>query len=183
MSIVGFGAVLMAVWLLLWGSITVANVLSGVAVVGVVLLVLPDTRFAPHRSPFRPLAIARLGVRIVSDMVRANVVVTREILTPRSSINEGVVDVPIPGCSDALLTFVADVLALSPGVMPIEVSRDPGVIWVHVLHLSDPERTRRDVASLAELAVRAFGTDEVIARFEATRDTIDVVAVDPPEDP
>ena len=65
--------------------------------------------------------------------------------------------------------------------MPIEVNRDPGVIWVHVLHLSDPERTRREVGSLAELSVRAFGTPEVIARYEATRDTIDVTAIDPTE--
>lgn len=167
MNLAGFGAVLMAVWLLLWGSLSVANVLSGIAVVGIVLAVLPDSRFTTRRPPIRPVAIARLTVRILTDMVRANMVVTREILTRDSSINEGVVEVPVPGCSDALLTFVADVLALSPGVMPIEVSRDPGTIWVHVLHLEDPERTRRDVGSLAELAVRAFGTAEVIEWFGA----------------
>lgn len=165
MSVIGFGAVMVAIWLLLWGSISVANVLSGIAVVAVVLLVLPDTRFAERMPRFRPVALVRLFGRIIVDLLWANVVVSREILTPDSGIRSGVIEVPLPGCSDGLLTFVADVLALSPGLMAIEVTRDPGVIWVHVLHLHDVEATRAGVLSLAELAVLAFGTPEAIAAF------------------
>lgn len=54
-------------------------------------------------------------------------------------------------------------LGLAPGTMPIEVTRDPAVIYLHVLHLHDVEAVRADVNRLAELAVRAFGTPEAVA--------------------
>lgn len=174
MSVVGFGAVLMAIWLLLWGSISVANIVSGLAMIAVVLLVLPDTRFAARTPSIRPLALLRLIGRILADLLRANIAVSKEILTRDSAIHSGVIEVPLPFCSDALLTFVADVLALSPGMMAIEVTRDPGVIWVHVLHLDDVEKTRDEVLSLADLAVRAFGSDEAIASFGSRGPASDV---------
>lgn len=174
MSTVGFGAVLMAIWLLLWGSITVANVLSGLAVVALILLVMPDARFAERVPTFRPVALARLFGRIVVDLLRANLRVTREILTRESRIHAGIVKVPLPFCSDSLLTFVADVLALSPGLMPLEVHRTPATIWVHVLHLDDPDETRREVRALAERAVRAFGSAEAIAAFDGAGPAIEI---------
>lgn len=174
MSGVAFGAFLMAVWLLLWGSVTAANVVSGLAVVAVVLVVLPDARFATRRSPIRPVAFARLGARIVVDLLRANFVVTREIMSRDSSIHTGIVEVPLPHCSDALLTFVASVLALSPGTLPIEVTREPGTIFIHVLHLHDVDQARGDVQSLAALAVRAFGTAEAIAALDAPSPSVEV---------
>lgn len=178
MSVVAFGSVLLAIWCLLWGSVSVANVVSGLAVVAVILLVLPDTRFAERMPKVRPLALLRLGGRIVVDLLWSNVVVSREILTRDSAIHSAVVKVPLPFCSDALLTFVADVLALSPGLMPIEVTRNPGVIWVHVLQVDDVERVRHDVRSLAELSVRAFGSAEAIAAFDGPGPIIEVTEAD-----
>lgn len=163
MSAVGFGALLLGIWLLLWGSVTVANVLSGLAVVALVLWVIPDARFHVRRPTLRVAATARFVGRVLADLFRANLVVTREILSRESSINTGVVAVPLPLCSDGLLTLVANVLSLTPGTMPIEVTREPPVIYVHVLHLRDVEAVRADVQSLSALAIRAFGSDAAVA--------------------
>mgnify|MGYP003440902821 CR=1 FL=1 len=46
MSAVGFGALLLGIWLLLWGSVSLANVLSGLAVVALLLFALT----AAHRK-------------------------------------------------------------------------------------------------------------------------------------
>lgn len=163
MSGVGFGALLLAIWLLLWGSVTVANLVSGLAVVALVMVVIPDARFHVRRPTLRPVPALRFAGRVLADLVRANLVVTREILSRGSSINTGVVAVPLPLCSDGLLTLVANVLSLTPGTMPIEVTRQPPVIYVHVLHLRDVEAVRRDVQHLSALAIRAFGSDDAIA--------------------
>ena len=48
MSRLTLGAILVAVWLLLWGSITVANVLSGIAVAAFLFAVYPSD------LPWRP---------------------------------------------------------------------------------------------------------------------------------
>ncbi|MEO6989780.1 MAG: Na+/H+ antiporter subunit E [Aquihabitans sp.] len=166
MSGAGLMILLLAIWLLLWGSLTVANVVSGIAVVLVVVAILPDARIWQRPPPMRPVATARFGLRIAVDLFKANWVVTREILTPASSINTGVVAVPVPHCSDGVLTLVANVLALTPGTMPLEVTRTPPVIYVHILHLHDLEAVRHDVRTLSDLAIRAFGSAAAVAALD-----------------
>ncbi|HET8620581.1 MAG TPA: Na+/H+ antiporter subunit E, partial [Acidimicrobiales bacterium] len=81
----------------------------------------------------------------------------------RSRIATGVVRVPLPECSDEILTLLANIVALTPGTMPVEVERDPPEMTVHVLHLRSVDDVRRDIWSLRDLVVRAFGTPEAIA--------------------
>lgn len=159
--IVGF---LVALWLLLWGSISVANVLSGLLVALLVLVViLPDSLAGRHRPAIRPLAILRLVGRITYDLLRANLVVAKEIVTPDSAVSTGIIEVPIPHGSPTVLTLVASVLALSPGILPLEVVEDPGAIYVHVLHLDDVEEVRSGIDHLAVLTIKAFGSNEAVA--------------------
>ena len=186
MSALGFGAVLVALWVLLWGSLSVANVLSGVLVVAVVLWLVPDLSVRFDRPVLRPVALARFVGRFLLEVARANAVLTREILSPGSSIRTGVVAVPLPLCSDGLLTLVANVLALTPGTMPVEVRRSPdAAIYVHVLHLGDVDDVRRDVQHLAELAVRAFGSTDAVAALAERPPALDAAEpADPaPHDP
>ena len=152
------------IWTLAWGSLTVANVLSGVAVALLLLLVVPDdTSGLRRRSPVRPRAIARFGGHVLLKVVESNVVLSREVLSRGSRINTGVVAVPLPDCSDGLITLITNTMALTPGTMPIQVDRNPTVLYVHVLQLSDLEEARRDIQHLADLAYRAFGSEAAIA--------------------
>lgn len=167
MSAVGFGAFLLVVWLLLWGSVTMANVASGLVVAAIVLFVLPATRFPIRRPTVRVVPALRFVGRVTWGLFRANAVVAREILSRESSINTGIVAVPLPYCSAGLLTLVANVLSLAPGTMAIEVTQDPAsVVYVHVLHLEDVEAVRRQTLDLAALAVRGFGSAEAVAHLE-----------------
>ena len=47
--------------------------------------------------------------------------------------------------------------------MPLELTMDPLVLYVHVLHLDDVEQVRRDILHLTDLTVRAFGSAEAVA--------------------
>lgn len=159
---VGLGLALLAIWLLLWGEITVANVVGGLVVVAVVFSVVPDVRGGAQLS-VRPVWALRFGLRVAVGTVRANGMLTREILARRTGLHAAIVAVPMPGCPDSVLTVMANVLALAPGTMPIEVTRTPPVIYVHVLYLDDVEAVRQDVRELADLAVRAFGPADAVA--------------------
>lgn len=163
MSSIGLGALLLAIWLLLWGGASAADVAGGLVVVGLVLWIVPDVGWPARRPTVRLGWALRFVGRVLVDLVRANAVLTREILSPGSSIATGVVRVPLTGCSDGVLTVVANVLALTPGTMPIDVEHDPAAISVHVLHLRDVEAVRHDITALATLAVRAFGAPQAVA--------------------
>jgi multisubunit Na+/H+ antiporter MnhE subunit len=78
------------------------------------------------------------------------------VLARRGRLCTGVVEAPLPDCSDGLLTLIVNVLALTPGTAPVHVTRHPTVLHVHVLQLHDVEATRREVQHLADLAMKAF---------------------------
>ncbi|MFZ1491684.1 MAG: Na+/H+ antiporter subunit E [Ilumatobacteraceae bacterium] len=154
-------AFLTGVWVLLWGSLTVPNVLGGVAASLLLLFVNPDRRTPRGEAGrLRPLAIARLGFFLVGELLASNALVLREILRPRSRIRTAIVDCPVRVPSDRVMTFLANVLSLTPGTIPVELRLDPAVIVLHVLDLRDPVKLRRSVAHLERLAVEAFGTIE-----------------------
>ena len=165
MRAVGIAGGLAVIWVLLWGSASPANVLGGLAVGTALVLAVPGLRRRGRwpRPVVRPMAIARLAAHVLRTMVESNVVLTREVVTRGSDINTAVVGVPLPGCSDELLTLISNLVALSPGTMPLELTMDPLVLYVHVLHLGDVEQVRRDVQHLTDLTVRAFGSPDAVA--------------------
>lgn len=165
MAIAAYAVGLVVIWVLAWGSPTPANILGGLGIAALLLIVSPDRR--PHgRIRVRPLALARFVGFVLVSVVQSNVEITREVLSRESRITTGVVGVPLPDCSDGLLTLITNVMALTPGTMPIEVHQHPTVMYVHVLHLGDVEESRREVQHLARLAYRAFGSDEAVAALD-----------------
>ena len=156
---------LVVAWVAMWGRLSVANVASGVLVAFGLLALLPPGGSRPHYV-FRPVAVVRFVAYFLRQLVLANVALTREIVTPRDRIRTGVIAVPMEGISDGLLVFLANVTAMTPGTMPIEVQRDPPRFYVHVLHLHDVEAVRKEVRRMEHLAIRAFGSKEAVAALD-----------------
>jgi multicomponent Na+:H+ antiporter subunit E len=158
MNLVLYGLGIVVIWVLAWGSLSIANVLSGLAVAGVLLWLAPDT-FPGARRPasFRLGAVLRFTAYVVVQVVVSNLALSRVVLARRSRIHTGVMAVPLPELSDGLLTLVVNVMALSPGTIPLQLTREPRVLYVHVLQMGDIEASRRQVERLVELASRAFG--------------------------
>lgn len=167
MTRVWAGLLLVAVWILLWGEVSVANAVGGVAVVVVLFLVFPPALQAQHIR-IHPWGVVRLFTHFATDVVVSNLLLIRVVLAPMSRIERGVLAVPLPGCSYSLMRFVAHLTALTPGTMAVELHADPFTMYVHVLTLGDVERTRRGVIRLNERVVRAFGTAEQIQELEAS---------------
>ena len=152
-----YAATIVIMWVLAWGSLTFANVFGGLVVAAVMMVVTPGG-LGRHgrRPPLRPLAIARLLGFTLVEVVRSNVSLARDVITPRSRVHPGVMAVPLPRCSDGLLTLITNVLALTPGTNPVHVEPDPTILYVHVLHMRDVAASRAEVLHLADLAFRAF---------------------------
>jgi multicomponent Na+:H+ antiporter subunit E len=148
---------LVALWLLAWGEVTVANVLSGVVVAIALLVAFPPRPTEEPRPRLRPLGIARLIGYVLVQLVVSNLLVTREVLSRRSRIQTGVLAHRVRHPSDAVLTVMANVIALSPGTMTVDVTRSPAVVYVHFLLLDDVENAREAVARLERLVVGALG--------------------------
>src|SRR3546814_19429977 len=70
----------------------------------------------------------------------STLVTAADVVRPRSRVRTGIVACPLRVDNDGLVTSLANLIAVSPGTMPIEVTYNQPVIYVHVLHNDDPER-------------------------------------------
>jgi multicomponent Na+:H+ antiporter subunit E len=160
---------LVVIWLALWSDLSWANVLSGVAV-ALVVASLYGT-WQEGTPAVRPVKVLHLAVVFLLKLVEATVVVARTVVTPRGRIRSGIVAVPLGGCSDAVVTLIADLTSLTPGTLSVEVRRDPLVLYVHSLHVRDVESVRDDVHRMATLAIEAFGDADARAAIREARST------------
>jgi multicomponent Na+:H+ antiporter subunit E len=159
---------LVLVWVALWDALSVANLLSGALVAGLLLAVFP---VEPRRTAkrVRPLALLRLAAYFAYKLVEANLVVAWEVVTPGSRINQGIVEVPVRGADDVLLTMLGNAISLTPGTLTLEVRRDPPTLWVHVLHVRSVEATRAEVLTLERLLLEAFAP-QLAARLASAQE-------------
>ena len=158
MRATGLVAGLVALWLLAWGEVSLANVASGVVVAVALLLAFPPrARGHEHGARLRPLGALRLVVYVAGQLFTSNYLVAREVLSPRRRVRSGVLAYELQHPSDEVLTLMANVSALTPGTMTVEASREPAVLSVHFLLLEDVGRARRSLARLERLAAGALG--------------------------
>jgi len=149
--------VLVAVWLLAWGDFSVPQLVAGFVLAAGLLLAFPPPPVAPGtRARVRPLALVRLVGYVVGNLVMSNLLVAREILSRGSRVRTGVIAHRLAEPSELILTLVANIIALTPGTMTVEVTRDPAVVYVHFLLLADVDEARRTIARLEALMVGAF---------------------------
>lgn len=161
--ILGAEAVLVAMWVLAWGDVSVANVLSGAVVAAVLLNVFPVGRLPDRRGhTVRPLQLVPLALAFVKDVLVSHVAMARDVVIGQSRITTGIVACPLRVDSDGLATFLVNLLTLTPGIMPIDVTHGPPVIYVHVLRATEKERILATVRHYETLAVRAFGSPEEV---------------------
>jgi multicomponent Na+:H+ antiporter subunit E len=160
---------LVALWLLAWGEVSPANVVTGVALVGVLLVAFPVERTTRVRARPRPLALARLGAYIVGNLIVSNVLVARQVVARRARINTGVIEYDPHYPTDLVMAVVANIIALTPGTMTVDVTQEPPLLRVHFLMLEDEESARRSITRLERLVAAATGADEPSTSTKAAR--------------
>ncbi|MFE6041959.1 Na+/H+ antiporter subunit E [Streptomyces sp. NPDC056452] len=153
------------IWVLLWSTLTWANVVTGVIVAVVVCLAFPLPR-VDLGLRLHPWGILLLAGYLLYDMYTSGVKVTRQIFAGRPH-RPAVIAVPLRCRSDLMLAATAVAMSNVPGGSIVEVRRDTATVFLHVLDADLPaalDAARRSVWRLEELTVRAFGTRDEIAR-------------------
>ena len=167
-----FATWLVVLWVLLWGSPTLANVLGGIAVAAAVLLAVPRPAALPGASDhhlLRPLALGSLLVWFTWKLIDANLKVALAVVRPTSDLRTAVVRVELPGCPPGILTLVANGVSLTPGTLTIEVEEDVPALLVHVMQFEGEDALRSDVWELERRTVAAIGSASARAAVASRR--------------
>jgi multicomponent Na+:H+ antiporter subunit E len=145
-----------ALWVLLFGDLNLANVLGGLAVAGVVFVLFPRR---PGRARHRcsPWGCARLVADLAVQLVLSSARVALAVLAPTPArLQTAVVRVPLRSDSDLVATVIADLITLTPGTLTLDVRRDPDRLLVHVLGESDPASVVASVQRLEDRVLHAI---------------------------
>lgn len=152
---------LTGVWVGLWGSVTAANVLGGLAVAVVLVLMLPLTE-VNEDDDVRAGPLLRFVAHFAADLVRASLQVALLAVRPRLQLRQAVLAVPVRSASDRLLTLLANAISLTPGTLTLEVDRPSSTLYVHVIDVGPDaqalERVRESMRRVEHLAVQAVGS-------------------------
>lgn len=148
-----------AVWVLLWGDISAANIVGGL-IAGAAVTAATSLAPTGGQMRIRPVPALAYSARFVADLVTASAQVAAQIFWPVSRLRPGIIEVPMHTTDPLVLTFVANTITLTPGTMTLEVDTHAGRLWVHALHL-DPDTGVADVKRSAHLyeshAARTLG--------------------------
>lgn len=152
---------LTVVWVCLWGELSIANVLGGFLVSVVVLALFP---LPPLGVPmrFRPIPVLILAVRFFADMAKASVHVAWLALRPGRPPRSLVVDLHLKGRNELFQTVTAEMVALVPGTLVIDLEAETGKLTLHVINVAtraEAEKIRHSVLAQEARVLRAFAVD------------------------
>ena len=129
-------ALLFVVWLLLNNTLDAAHVVLG----ALLAVVVPrcTERLRPERPRIgKPLAIARLGLVVLWDIVLSNIEVARRILGPEDAIKPAFVWMPLDISDPHAIVSLAGIITMTPGTLSAELSADRRFLLVHVFNVDD----------------------------------------------
>ena len=162
---------LVLVWILLWGTWSWANLLSGLVVALVVMLLLPLPPVVGG-TRVRPLPLVRFVGHFLGDLVVSGAQVAWRALGPGGVRQGAIVRVQLRADSDLLLTMVAEATSLVPGSLVLDLDREQRVMTLHLLPVrdrEDVEQKKAHVLVVERRLVRAFGSAADLAALEDHR--------------
>jgi multicomponent Na+:H+ antiporter subunit E len=81
----------------------------------------------------------------VAEVVKANLRVAYDVVTPTYYMRPGVLAVPLEAKTDEEITALANLITLTPGTLSLDVSSDRKVLYIHAMFMDDPDEVRREI--------------------------------------
>jgi multicomponent Na+:H+ antiporter subunit E len=149
------GSILLALaWAALQGEITLANLLTGYVFGYVILALLARGGVMPSTLTAKMAHAAGLAGFFIWELVLANVRVAVDVLRPRTTIRPAVVALPLDVTADGEILLLSMLINITPGSVTIDLSKDRRTLYVHVMHMTSAETSRREMKEGFERRVK-----------------------------
>jgi multicomponent Na+:H+ antiporter subunit E len=158
------------VWVLLWGTFSPANFITGILIA---LVITTLFRLPPIEANLgvHPIGIAKFILYLAREIVVASLQVSRAALRPdQSTLRNAVIGVQLRSSSLLIITTTAGTIGLIPGSVVIEVDHDNRTLYAHTLDVSSDEdivQFRERVLELESRIIAALGTNDRTEPTEA----------------
>lgn len=162
---------LVAIWTLLWGVVSWANLITGLVVATVVLAVfpLPAVAFAGR---LRPLGLLRFAARFLADLVVASIQLAWLAFRFGHQPSSAIIRVPLRVRSDLNMTLTGEAVSLVPGSLVVDTRQTSSTLYIHVIGVANQaevEGFRHNVYDVEARIIRAIGSDSEISTIDPPR--------------
>ncbi len=162
---------LIALWMLLWGLVTVVAFVTGLVAAIIVTRVfrLPPVELSGRVNLFWGAVFV---VEFLLALVRGSLTVAWQVLDWRRQPGAAIIAVRMRAADDLIMTHVAVTCSLIPGSLIVDADRDRRILYLHVIGVRDEddvEKQRRSVLHWEERIVRAVGSR---AQLDKIRDAV-----------
>ena len=104
---------------------------------GLLILFLANRVVGTPNYLIKVRQVIGLHLFMIWELIKANLRVAYEVLTPGYGMRPGVVAVPLDAKTDAEITLLANLITLTPGTLSLDVSSDRRVLYIHVMYVDD----------------------------------------------
>lgn len=84
----------------------------------------------------------------IYDLIKANLVVAYDVVTPTHLMRPGVIAIPLDASGDAEITILGNLISVTPGTLSLDVSSDRKVLYIHAMYMEDEAKLRADIKAL-----------------------------------
>jgi multicomponent Na+:H+ antiporter subunit E len=152
---------LILVWILLWGTVSAANILSGLAVALLITLLLPLPT-VPIEGRVHPLSLLRLTMTVAYYLVLSSVQVAWLAVKPGPPPLSAVLRAHLAIKSDLVLALAVNIFNLIPGSIVLEIDQARRMLYMHVIDVGSDRAVNRfysQVSEVERLLVASFERD------------------------
>lgn len=133
-----FSVFLAVLWLALVNSVSVANILVGLALGFLIPVVTRD--FWPERARLQRFwPMVEYGLVLVWDIICSNLVVARLTLRRTRNLKPSFVTYPLDLHDDFAITILSGTISLTPGTVSAHYDPEHRTLLLHVLNMTDDE--------------------------------------------
>ena len=138
--------VLALIWAIAMGPFTPTNFLVGFAL-GYVVLALVWRSEERGKTGYgrNVLQFIAFSVFFIKELIVANLRMAQYTLSTLKKMNPAILAVPLDEMSDLEIMIFANLLTLTPGTLSLDVSDDRKTLYVHFMHVDDPEQSKREL--------------------------------------
>ncbi len=79
----------------------------------------------------------------LKEMINSNIAVAKDILRPSFKMRPAIIEIPLDCETDFQIMLLANLITMTPGTLSLDVSNDKKVLFIHAIHIDDPDDLRR----------------------------------------
>lgn len=137
------------IWLLLNNTVALGHVVLG-ALLAIFIPWFSAGFWQEKVTIRRPWLLVKYVFVVIYQILVANMMVARLILTNQEKLHPGFLSMPLELTSPLAISLLANTISLTPGTVSCDLSEDQKSLLIHALHIEDADAIITEIKQLFE---------------------------------